>query len=389
MFYDARVPGFANNRQSQSTPFSLAVTLTSPRGPFSNPYLGVSNPFPAPLPPPKDTPFPPPVLVYSWSPNDRLSPVVYNANLAIEHQLAPNWLARIAYVGSHSSHLNVNEQLNPAVYTPGSTLAADARRNYKGFSGILLASSAGNSLYNSMQATLQKRLSRGFTVLANYTWSKALDNVPIGTEYVTPTVGAVYVMPPSMEGFKGLDIGRSDFDRHHVVSISYVWHLAGLARSNPLLRGVAGGWQVNGIVLAQSGPQLTVSAGSDRSQTAINRDRGVLVSDDTYRSGACANVSPCLNFLNTAAFALPATGTFGNIGKGLLQSPGFFNWDMAMSKNFPVREGVSVRLRAEFFNLLNHENPNAPTSNVSGAGFGTIRGGRDPRIGQIALKITF
>src|SRR5262249_33753518 len=99
VFYDSRIPGFANNRQSQSTPFSLAVTLTSPQGPFSNPYQGTTNPFPAPLPPPKDTLFPPPVLVYSWSPNDRISPVMYNFNLAVERQLAPNWLARIGYVG--------------------------------------------------------------------------------------------------------------------------------------------------------------------------------------------------------------------------------------------------------------------------------------------------
>jgi hypothetical protein len=279
--------------------------------------------------------------------------------------------------------------LNPAVYIPGSALAADARRVYQGFSGILLASSSGNTFYNSMQATLQKRFSQGFTILANYTFSKSLDNVPTGTEYVTPTVGGVYAMSPNIPGFKSLDLGRSEFDRRHVATISYVWHLPELSRSNMLLRGVAGGWELNGIVSAQSGPQLTIMAGQDRSQTAIGRDRGQLVGQSVYTSGACANVAPCLNFLNASSFALPANGAFGNLGKGALQSPGLFNWDMAMSKGFPIRERVTIRFRAEFFNLFNHENPAAPTSSVSGAGFGTIRSGLAPRIGQLALKITF
>jgi hypothetical protein len=360
-FYDSRVPGFANNRQSQATPFSLAVTLTSPQGPFSNPYLGTTNPFPAPLPPPHSLVFPAPVLVYSWSPNDRLGQITYNGNLTIERQLAANWLMRAAYVGSRANHINVNVQLNPAVYIPGSAASTDARRVYQGFSSIPLASSAGNSWYHSMQLSAEKRLSHGFTVLVNYTWSKSLDNIPLGEDTVTPTV----------------------------LSSSYVWHLPELANGNRFVKAMAGGWDLNGIVSAQSGGPITVLAGADRSLTGIGYDKGVLAGSTLYTSGACANIAPCVNFLNASSFALPATGTFGNLAKGTLTGPGIVNWDFSTAKVFHITERYRVQFRGEFFNVLNHPNFNNPGASISAAGFGTIRGARDPRIGQMALKLYF
>ncbi|MEO8594071.1 MAG: carboxypeptidase regulatory-like domain-containing protein [Candidatus Solibacter sp.] len=389
--YDARVPGFSNNRQAQSTPFSLAVTLTSPQGPFSNPYLGIVDPFPAPLPPPKNTPFPPPVLVYSWSPNDRLSPIEYSMNFGVERQLAGNWLVRSSYVSTHMNHLNVNQQLNPGVYIPGSSAATDARRAYQGFSGIILASSSGNSWYHSVQSTITKRLSHGLTVLANYTFSKALDNVPIGTEYVTPSVGATYVVPSSMPDFQRLDRGPSDFDRRHVMSMSLVWKLPSLAHSNALLRAAAGGWDMGGILTGRSGTQFTVSSGTDRSLTAIGRDRADLVyGTDPYTSGGCSNIlTPCFSYLTSKAFTQPTLGTFGNVGKGVLRGPGAYNFDMSMSKRFKLWEGVDARFRAEAFNALNHMSPGDPTANLSGAGFGLIRSGSTPRVVQLALKFSF
>jgi hypothetical protein len=238
--------------------------------------------------------------------------------------------------------------------------------------------------------SLQKRLSRGFTILANYTWSKTLDNLPINVDATNIGLGGKYVLPSTFKDYRTLDRGRSDFDRAHVVSVSYVWRIATLANLNPFVRGAAGGWQLNGIISAQSGGQLTVLAGQDRSQTAIGQDRGVLTSQDKYLSGACANIAPCVNFLNPQAFAIPALGTFGNVGKGSLYSPGVVNWDIGVGKAFPIKERLSVQFRAEFFNLLNHMNLSTGTTmSVAGAGFGQVRSARDPRIGQLALKLAF
>ena len=105
-----------------------------------------------------------------------------------------------------------------------------------------------------------------------------------------------------------------------------------------------------------------------------------------------------MNYLNPQDFALPALGTFGNLGKGFLVGPGLVNWDMAGAKSFTVTERLHVQLRGEFFNILNHANffnpgstalSNSATSSVSGSGFGQITAAASPRIGQLALKVTF
>ena len=214
--------------------------------------------------------------------------------------------------------------------------------------------------------------------------------MPINVDATNLGLGGKYVKPSSFPDYRALDRGRSDFDRNHVFSVSYVWRLAALSNSNPLLRGVAGGWQLSGVVSVQSGGQLTVLAGQDRSLTAIGQDRGVLASQDQYLSGPCANVAPCVNFLNPQAFAIPALGTFGDVGKGALRGPGLVNWDMGFVKNFLVKEHFNIQFRGEFFNFSNHMNLGGGTTmSVAGAGFGQLRTSRDPRIGQLALKLSF
>jgi hypothetical protein len=297
---------------------------------------------------------------------------------------------RVAYVGARAIHMNVNVQENPAIYTPGSSLSTDARRAYQGFTSMPLASSAGNSWYNALQTSLEKRLSHGFTLLVNYTWSRSLDNIPLGEDAVTPAVGTVFTMPPTMQNYQMLDRGPSDFNHTSVLSSSYVWHLPELMRSNAVLRGVAGGWELHGIISAQSGGPLTILAGTDRSLTGIGYDKGNMVSGQTpYLSGPCASTAPCVNFLNLPAFAAPPTGTFGTLAKGTFTGPGSYNWDTAMGKTFTIRERVKLQFRAEFFNVLNHARFSNPGTTISSASFGTIRAAADPRIGQMALKVTF
>ena len=390
-FLNSRVPAFSNDAQVQTSPFSPTVSLTNPAGLFSNPYQGVNNPFPLEFPVPHNFVFPTPVRVYSWDASHYKlqTPTVYNWNLAVERQLWPNWLVRAAYVASRTNHLMQNEQLNAAVYIPGSTLSTDARRPFQPYTSIVQATAAGNSWYNSMQLTLEKRLSHGFTILANYTWSKSLDNIPFGADVTSPILNTGIVQPPSVQDFKSLDRGPSDFDFRHTFVASYVWQLPGLSKANRLVRGVAGGWEVTGITMAQTGGPLTILAGTDRSQSGIGFDHAQLVGQNVYTSGPCQGQAPCLNFLVPSAFALPPLGTFGNLAKGTLRGPGLFNTDLGVFKKFTITERFSLQCRAEFFNVFNHVNVNNPNNTVSGAGFGQVLSARDPRIGQMALKIFF
>ncbi len=124
-----------------------------------------------------------------------------------------------------------------------------------------------------------------------------------------------------------------------------------------------------------------------------------------YGPGACGNVAPCVDWVNPAAFALPALGTYGNLAKGALRGPNQITYDGGLFKEIPVRaERVKIQFRAEFFNIFNRVNLFNPgrasgsvtgngvsqnAVNLSSAGYGSIKAAGDPRIGQLALKLIF
>jgi hypothetical protein len=388
LFWDTRQSGFFNSRFADCTPFSPQLTITDPVGPFSNPLVGVKNPFPPVFPPPKDITFPAPVLVITLDPRGVYNvPSMFNWNLAVEHQLTKDWLTRIAYVGSRSNHLERSIELNPSVYIPGSKLAADQRRVFQGYQYISLASQSGTSRFNALQLSLERRFTRGLTARVNYTWSRSTDNMPVDWGAQGPMDGQSFVYPWYFPNADQMDRGRSDFDRKHRFVGSFVWQLPRLSGANAALRYIVGGWQVTGLITLQSGPPLTITAGKDQSQTAL-RDRAV-INGTPYGNGACGSAAPCVDYLAPGSFALPAIGGFGSVGKALLNGPNLINVDAGLVKSIPVRERLQFQLRAEFFNFFNRVNFNNPTSSVSSGGFDSIRGTGDPRIGQLALKLTF
>ena len=391
IFLNSAVPAFSNDSQVQTTPFSPTVSFTSPPGGFSNPYQGFNNPFPLTFPVPHNFVFPTPVRVYSWDASHYKlqTPTVYTWNLTIEHQLRPDWLVRAAYVGSRTNHLMENEQLNPATYIPGSTLSTDARRPFQPYTSIVQATGSGNSRYNSLQLSLEKRLSHGFTILGNYTWSRSLDNIPYGADVTSPILNAALTMSPYIPNFKAIDTGPSDFDFKQTFVVSYVWQLPELTHARAFVRGVAGGWELAGITTVQTGPPITLLAGTDRSMTGIGFDHAQYLGGSVYTSGPCANQAPCVSYFAPSVFAPPALGSYGNLAKGTLRGPGFFNTDLGTFKNFSIKERLKIQFRAEFFNIFNHPNFMNPGTTVSGGGFGNILSARDPRIGQLALKVLF
>jgi hypothetical protein len=160
---------------------------------------------------------------------------------------------------------------------------------------------------------------------------------------------------------------------------------------------------------------MTVIAGKDQSGTALADDRAYYVGGvDPYGGNACGSKAPCVNYLNPAAFTLPAQGSWGNVGKGALRGPGMFDYDGGLAKDFPLHgERVKLQFKAEFFDLFNRANfmnPGMSSSNYnstgaiqngpnrSGSGFGQITADNSnngassilsPRIGQLALKLVF
>jgi hypothetical protein len=447
IFFQDRLPGFFNLSQASFIPNTISVSLTNPGlagasagtnpgGPFSNPYCtgcavgAYSNPFPFTLPFPSNHVFPNGIQVGEYDPSGNFRvPVTDDFNLIVERQLAASWSMRLAYVGSTSRHQFVNLEINPAVNN-GSGLGTNARRIYNtaptvgpcttgaactsSYAQIIEAAMIGNANYNSLQATIEKKMSHGFSVLANYTWSKSLDDMPQATRVGNTedlNAGASYVYPvyPSnatgiptaalVPDFKALDRGISDIDHPQVVSISYVYSLPKLHSSMRAMNAVANGWRTTGLIQHHSGDSLTAYTGTDNSLTGLNQDRAQrdFTKPAYARDGGTSNCvagKSCVNWLNASAFSIPANtgpGTgFGNVVKGSLRGPGYTNWDAAVIRTFPIHRETTLDFRAEYFDVLNHTELSNPTTTATSTSFGTItatQGG--PSVAQFSLKLLF
>jgi hypothetical protein len=430
IFYDTRIPGIINNRFVDLTPFSPQFILQSGvvnPGTFSDPLCtqpgtsaltpngctsqGGGYPFPFTYPPAKNIGFGLGTFVLSWDPvNKYQPPTVYNWNLAIERQLPSSVLARVAYVGSHSSHLTETLNLNPkpigsvsSTPTRLNAIAAHVVTPFPGctvtncplFSTVQQDLQDINASYHSLQLSAEKRLSGGLMILANYTWSKSLDDLPPGAGVTGFDTSSA--LPWDDQNRHRFDYGPSEFDHKHRFVASYVWQLPSLKGRSALVRGFLGDWQLSGLFQAQSGRPATILSGQDNSKTTIGQDRAV-VSGNPYGPGACARagVAPCRDWLNPASFGFNPVNTFGTVGKGSVRFPGSNTWDMGLSKTFAVTERFKVQLRGEFFNIFNHVNFLSDEGTVNNfakfsttAKFGSLQTAADPRIGQIALKLAF
>jgi outer membrane receptor protein involved in Fe transport len=394
MFYDQHLLGEFNNGAVNAPPWSIRLSVTQPQGSFSDPYLGRSDfnlvsPANVGLP---DAPFPRPVLLTTY--DDRHNtPLTYNWNLTLEREFLPQWLARAAYVGSASNYGRVVKQGNPARYIPGTNAAGqplsttgntDSRRLYAPEIGLIdYYTEDRRSYYHSMQLTLNRRFSQGFSILANYTWAKSLDNYPESSG------AGIEVIPMNLPDADKMIYGPSNFDRRHRFVISYVWDLPKPPTDNRFLLGALAGWQATGIGQYQTGGPFTVTSGRDNSLTGIGRDRAKMTGA-SYQPAAGSDKTV---WFDPSAFAVNDVGGFGTVGRGAFYGPRLYSWDMGLFKNFRLTESVNLQFRSEFFNIFNQVNFNNPNTNVSGGGFGRITSTHpnagDPRIIQFALKLVF
>jgi hypothetical protein len=329
----------------------------------------------------------------------------------MERQVTKDLVARIAYVGTRSLKQRRLKELDPAVYSSTATTGnTDSRRLFAPYYGSIgLWSGDGSAQYHSLQASLNKRLAKGFTVTANYTYSKSIDDMGTG---LAGNIGQVaQVQPFYMPGYNSGLRGPSDFDHTHRFVASYLWNLPFTRKTSGFVGKVLGGWELNGIQQYQTGTPMTVISGKDNSLTALGGDRAILTGQTIARPDGS---DPVRKWFNTAAFAVNPIGTFGTLGKGTLRGPKMFAWDMGLFKTIPATERMRLQFRAEFFNIFNHPNFNNPAASVSSASFGQITqtlanaGGSfsnngfaglnaaagdplsgGPRIIQLALKLLF
>jgi hypothetical protein len=303
-------------------------------------------------------------------------PYIMEWNAGIQHEIAPNLVLSVDYVGTDGHKLFMHIKANTAHYpAPG---ALGPRQDYPQFSPITYGEDIGNTNYNSLQAKLEKRFSRGLTFLGSYTWSKSLGIVS------GPQDGVMVQDSYNIDASRGplaYDI-RQAFVFSTVYELPLGKRRQFLAHANAFVQAVLGGWNVSGIVSAYSGLPLTVSLPFDNANTGSSIEFANIVSSP-MPEGFAQNRQ---HWFNTKAFVTPAQYTFGTAGNGNIRAPGVRNLDLNAFKQFQFTEARRVEFRFESFNFLNNTNLGAPNVSLGNLAFGTITSASSPRDIQFGLK---
>jgi hypothetical protein len=388
LFYDQPEMWMLNNLNDHS-PFSFTVQFLD--GQFDNPYAGreSSNLFPFAGDFDPNTPFQLPFQVDVLEHKFAL-PYVQNWNLTIERKVAADWLLRLGYVGSKATHLMMGYDQNAPIYDFSKTLqqnqaTIDQRRPRPEYENIYTMSTPFGAFYNSLQASFNKRFSRGFTVLGSYTFSKNIDYNSSNNN----TEDNQILNPFNFAFTRGL---ASNDHRHRFVG-SYVWELPdpGKPMGNRYISAVFGNWQMSGIVTLQSGRPFSINSSGDRSAGAAGASEYGDLSGNLSLTGGSRG-QQIAQYFNKSAVAQARAGTYGTLGRNILRGPNFKNADLSVSRVFPLkfRESARLMFRSEFFNAFNRVNLGLPNGTIGNNTFGRITSvDGAPRILQFSLKAEF
>ncbi len=298
----------------------------------------------------------------------------------VQRQIAPSLGVTVGYLGSKGTHLDRAYNINAP---KPSTAFVQANRPWPTFGAITVRSPSASSIYHSLQASAEKKFSKGLSFLAGYTWSKAIDD---GSRWNDTVVN-----PFNLRGERGLSI----FDTRHRFVASYTYDLP-FGHGRQFLSDlpgwanqILGGWQTNGILALQSGNPIDVLVGLDLANI------GGATRPDVSRNPNNFNHDPA-RWFDTDAFSRNFAGRFGNAGRTIVIGPDTRNFDFAMLKRFPLGgEARHLQFRAEIFNLVNHPNFDNPVTALVNASFGrvTSAGVQDPRLSsrqiQLGLRLVF
>jgi outer membrane receptor protein involved in Fe transport len=320
---------------------------------------------------------------------DFRTPYNYNYNINIEKSFGRSLLWQIGYVGSAAHRLMTTADINqptPGIYATDSDQQA-ARpffAQFPDFGVINQIQTNGNSNYNSLQTVLKVRDWKRFTAQVAYTWAHGLDDM---TQYRGTLAQDNFNLKA--------DYGSMDYDTRHNFTAQLNYDLPNASHLRLLLNG----WELSSLLSFHTGQPFSVFSSNDNSGTGEGSQRADLIGDP-YTSVSHAFSKSGVTWLNPAAFADPAAGTFGNSGRNAFYGPGYASVDFSVIKNTKITERINTQFRVEMYNLFNRTNL-APPSGTNGSGVGitadTIGDWNGaPGIGpgeafnlQLALKIIF
>ena len=386
IFYDVPMTRIQNN-SNDVAPFSYGVQFYD--GLLDSPFQGREklNRYPLTSFGP-DSPYPDPLQTYVV---DRKWVAAYtqNWNLTLERQVLSDTRIRLGYVGTSASHLSGFYDQNAPIYNPGLTLAQnratiDERRPIAGFQDIFRFMHGLGSRYNALQVSVDKRFSRGFSILASYAWSKSLDY-----ESVNDGInGFASSYPFNFSAWRGP--ANANVPERFVTS--FVWDLPGPRTASPVARILARDWRLSGIVTFQSGVPFDVAATGDPLAGIPGARADLVGAGNPVLDAGRSKAQRILAYFDTTRFRNTTPNSIGTLGRNSLEGPGTNNVDISPMKGLkipPLGEAGMAQLRMEAFNLFNRTNFGNPVTGLTNSSFGQLTSAGAPRIMQFALKIVF
>jgi len=337
-------------------------------------------------------------------------PESYQWNLTVSHQLLKNTTLDASYIGNHGLHIwrrNVNHNdIAPNLACRGSACDgsnADARlqiarsalgiaspvsgvvqdngqliadnRRFRGIGNVTTDESTGNSTYHAMQLWLNSRFSSRLAFQAQYTWSHAISDVAL-TSFTNTTSDPFNYSS---------DRGDADLDRRHTAVGNVVYTLPSLRSWGKGAEFALGNWQVNAIASYFGATPIEIVTGANNLGVAS----GVGQRPDYTGAPLYIESSDNTLHLNPLAFARPAPGRIGTLGKGSVRGKPITNIDFSMSKNWRFQERYGIQFRAEFFNVFNHANFVGYDVDTRNSTFGQLTSTQASREIQLGIKFTF
>jgi hypothetical protein len=370
----------SGNSLAKNAPFSGTLVTTNDANNFAS-ALPISAGFPAARPdlwPYQGTGF------YYW-PQDSKTSTMYEWNVNIQRELASNMVLSIAYVGGKGTYVDVvGLNINQAVPGPGAVVS---RRPYPNLSDSTGVAPWGNSTYNSLQTTFERRMG-SVRFSTAWTWAHSIDD----------TSGESSNSPIQNSRNLAAQRGSSTFDVRHKLTISGTYELPvgrgkrWLSSAARPLDWVVGGWQLNNIATLQTGLPFTPVMQT----STLNTGTGSQF-PNRIASGELPSDERTINrWFDPSAFVAPGQYQFGNSGRNILYGPGTKQLDLSLFKSFAIQEHRRLEFRAEAFNALNTPQFNNPNASIGFAGVAKITSAGSPTVYQrtsrqiqLALKLYF
>ena len=305
---------------------------------------------------------------------DFVTPYYDSFSLEVQRELTRDLVMRLGYVGTKGNQLFESVDINPTI--PGCT-GANAANNFcrviPNQGPTRLRTNSGMSIYHSLQTSLEKRLSRGFSAGLHYTWSTFIDTQ---SEIFNISSGEIAVAQNSYN--RREDRARSSFDRPHRLTGNFVFELPFFTEQRGFVGHLLGGWQLNSFFTLQSGSPFTPLNGADpagalasisglvgnaiRANINTDLDLSRMSVEEIVRAGGAAGPRSLFR-------AVTAAERLGNAGRNILRSDGINNIDIGILKNTRIAENHRLQIRADFFNATNSRDFGVPEGRINSANF--------------------